>query len=67
MNNNMKRSLAALIAALHILTFSVPADAAEEAVKDAALALERVRSALQGKTAAKVIVVPNRLVNIVAR
>ena len=48
-------------------TFKFAADADEEAVKDAALGQERVRAALQGKTAAKVIVVPNRLVNIVAR
>ncbi|MDD5656356.1 MAG: leucine--tRNA ligase [Elusimicrobia bacterium] len=48
-------------------TFVFAADAAQDAVRDAALAQERVRAALAGKTVAKTIVVPNRLVNIVAR
>jgi len=48
-------------------TFTFTADAAEAAVKEAALALDKIKAALAGKTIAKVIVVPNRLVNIVAR
>jgi leucyl-tRNA synthetase len=43
----------------------VPADADEAAVRAAALASERVRALLEGKTPKKVIVVPGRLVNVV--
>jgi len=48
-------------------TFTFAADAAEGPVREAALALDKVQAAVGGKTVAKVIVVPNRLVNIVAR
>ncbi|MDD5628261.1 MAG: leucine--tRNA ligase, partial [Elusimicrobia bacterium] len=48
-------------------TFTFAADAAQGPVQEAALALEKVKGALQGKSVAKIIVVPNRLVNIVAR
>ena len=48
-------------------TFVFAADAAQEAVAQAALSQERIRAALNGKTVAKTIVVPNRLVNIIAR
>jgi leucyl-tRNA synthetase len=43
----------------------VPADADEAAVREAALASERVQAHLQGKQPRKVIVVPGRLVNLV--
>jgi leucyl-tRNA synthetase len=48
-------------------TFRFAADAEEKSVREAALAQDRVRVGLEGKTVAKVIIVPNRLVNIVAR
>jgi len=48
-------------------TFVFAADAAEAEAREAALALDKVRAALAGKSVMKVIVVPNRLVNIVAR
>ena len=48
-------------------TFTLAADAAESTVQKAALGLEKVAAALQGKTPVKIIVVPNRLVNIVVR
>ena len=41
-------------------------DLPEDAVKDAVLALEAVQRALEGKDPRKVIVVPNRIVNVVA-
>jgi leucyl-tRNA synthetase len=41
-------------------------DLAEEAVREAVLALEPVQRALEGKAPRKVIVVPNRIVNVVA-
>jgi leucyl-tRNA synthetase len=44
----------------------VPADVAEEAAREAALADENVRRHLEGKPPRKVIVVPGKLVNIVA-
>jgi leucyl-tRNA synthetase len=44
-----------------------PADIAEESAKELALASERVAAHTDGKTVAKVIYVPGRLVNIVAR
>jgi len=46
---------------------TVPADASEEAVREAALGSERVKEVLGGATVRKVIVVPGRLVNIVAK
>jgi len=45
----------------------VPADASEEAVREAALESERVKEVLGGATVRKVIVIPGRLVNIVAK
>jgi leucyl-tRNA synthetase len=44
---------------------SLARDLPEEAVKEAALALEPVQRALEGKPPRKVIVVPNRIVNVV--
>jgi len=44
----------------------VDSSAGEEALKEAALADEKVRAALAGKTIRKVICIPGRLVNIVA-
>jgi leucyl-tRNA synthetase len=45
----------------------VPAGASEDQIKQAALADEKVRTALAGKQVVKVIVVPKKLVNIVVR
>ena len=45
---------------------TVPADADEKAIEEAALADERIAELLAGKTLRKVIVVPGSLVNIVA-
>ncbi len=45
----------------------VPAEASEDQIKQAALADEKVRTALAGKQVVKVIVVPKKLVNIVVR
>ncbi|KPJ75018.1 MAG: leucine--tRNA ligase [Planctomycetes bacterium DG_20] len=46
---------------------TVPADASEDQVREAALALERTKEVLAGAEVRKVIVVPGRLVNIVAK
>jgi leucyl-tRNA synthetase len=46
---------------------SVPADSPEEVVKAKALGDEKVHAALDGKPPLKVIVVPGKLVNIVAK
>jgi leucyl-tRNA synthetase len=45
----------------------VPADASPEAIEAAALADERVRARIAGKTVVKVIVVPRKTVNLVVR
>ena len=45
---------------------TVPADADKAAMEEVALADEKVQELLTGKTVRKVIVVPGRLVNIVA-
>ncbi len=45
----------------------LPAESPEEAVREGALADEKVRAAIEGKQVVKVIVVPGRLVNIVVR
>ncbi|MBZ0171666.1 MAG: class I tRNA ligase family protein, partial [Phycisphaerales bacterium] len=45
---------------------TVPADADQKAMEAAALGDERIKALLEGKTVRKVIVVPGRLVNIVA-
>ena len=46
---------------------SVPADASEEAVREAALASERVAEHLDGHEVARVVYVPGRLLNIVLK
>lgn len=45
---------------------TVPADADPKATEAAALGDERIKDLLEGKTVRKVIVVPGRMVNIVA-
>jgi leucyl-tRNA synthetase len=45
---------------------TVPRDAGKEAVETAVLALDAVKKALDGKSPKKVIVVPQRIVNVVA-
>ncbi len=45
---------------------TVPRDAGKEAVEAAVLALDEVKKALDGKSPKKVIVVPQRIVNVVA-
>ncbi len=45
----------------------VPADADRETVEQAALAEPNVRRFIEGKTVAKIVVVPKRLVNVVAK
>jgi leucyl-tRNA synthetase len=44
---------------------TVPADAAEETVTDAALADDNVQRHIEGKTVRKTIYVPGKLVNVV--
>jgi leucyl-tRNA synthetase len=44
----------------------IPREAEEEAVKSSALALDSVQRALEGKPPRRVIVVPGRIVNVVA-
>ena len=46
-------------------TLEMPKDVAEDAARAAALDLEKVREAMAGKPPRKVIVVPNRIVNVV--
>jgi leucyl-tRNA synthetase len=45
----------------------VPAGSDEETVKSAALADEKVKARIEGKTVVKVIVVPGKLVNLVVK
>jgi leucyl-tRNA synthetase len=45
----------------------VPASATEDQIKQAALADEKVRAAIAGKQVMRIIVVPNKLVNIVVK
>ncbi|MAO54222.1 MAG: leucine--tRNA ligase [Rhodospirillaceae bacterium] len=47
-------------------TIELPKDCAKDVAEDAALALDKVQSVLEGKPPRKVIVVPNRIVNVVA-
>ena len=47
-------------------TVELPKDCPQDTAKDAALALDKVQSVLEGKPPRKVIVVPNRIVNVVA-
>jgi leucyl-tRNA synthetase len=48
-------------------TFTISADSAEAAVKEAALADAKVKAAIDGKQVVKTIVVPKKLVNFVVR
>jgi leucyl-tRNA synthetase len=48
-------------------TFTIAADAAEAVIKEAALSDAKVKAALEGKQVVKSIVVPKKLVNLVAR
>jgi leucyl-tRNA synthetase len=48
-------------------TFSFEFGSAEEVVKSAALGHEKVKPLVDGKTVVKMIVVPNKLVNIVVK
>jgi leucyl-tRNA synthetase len=43
----------------------VPADATQQQIEGAALAAEKVKPLLEGKSVKKVIIVPKKLVNIV--
>ena len=45
----------------------VPADSPQEKIREAALADEKVKAAISGKEVKNVVVVPGRLVNVVAR
>ena len=45
----------------------VPADVSDDAMKDAAMASDRVQAKLEGKEIVKTIVVSKRLVNLVAK
>ena len=47
-------------------TLTVPKGTSKEALEEMALASEKVQRALEGATIKKVIVVPDRLVNLVA-
>ena len=47
-------------------TIELPKDCPKDIAEDAALALDKVQSVLEGKPPRKVIVVPNRIVNVVA-
>ena len=48
-------------------TFTIAADASDEAVKEAALSNERVKAAIEGKTVVKIILIPKKLVNLVVK
>ncbi len=50
-----------------VCVVKVPADSDEATIREAALAHEKVAARIAGKTVAKVIVVPGKLVNIVVR
>jgi leucyl-tRNA synthetase len=45
----------------------VPADADQDAIRQAALSDGKIAQMVEGKTVAKVIIVPGRLVNVVLR
>lgn len=47
-------------------TIEVAKDSDDEAVKEIALALPTVKAQLEGKTVRKIIVVKNKIVNVVA-
>jgi leucyl-tRNA synthetase len=46
-------------------TIAIPRNANDDVARDAALAQPNVQSAMAGKPARKVVVVPNRIVNVV--
>jgi len=46
---------------------SVPRDAAEQTIRESALAVPHVREHLQGKEVVKCVVVPGRLVSVVVK
>ena len=48
-------------------TIDMPKDASKEDIQAQAMALENVKRQLEGKEIIKVIVVPNRLINIVIK
>ena len=50
-----------------VMVIAVPAGSDEEAIKAAALAEEKVRARLEGKTVVKTVVVKGKLVNFVVR
>ena len=50
-----------------VTVVKVPAESDEAAVKAAALADEKVKARIEGKTVVKVIVVPGKLVNLVVK
>ena len=45
----------------------VPADALEETIRERALSAQKVKTAISGKQIVKIIVVPDKLINIVVR
>ena len=47
-------------------TITLPRNAAQKVAEDAALAEENVKRAMEGKAAKKIIVVPNKIINVVA-
>ena len=47
--------------------FWVPVDISEEDLKARALELEKIKEQIQGKNIVKIIVVPQKLINIVAK
>jgi leucyl-tRNA synthetase len=48
-------------------TIEMPKDAGKEEIQAQAMALENVKRQIEGKEIVKVIVVPNRLINIVVK
>jgi leucyl-tRNA synthetase len=46
-------------------TVRLPRDAGEDAVREAALAVEKIRAHTAGKSLRKVFFVPNRLINLI--
>ncbi len=47
--------------------FTIAREAGEEALREAALGCEKIRPLVEGKTIARVIIVPGRLVNIIVK
>jgi leucyl-tRNA synthetase len=50
-----------------VIVVPVPADSTQDAIREAALADPKLQSRIAGKTVVKVIVVPNKLVNLVVK